>query len=173
MQSYSKSPGEGGEHFVDEASKPGLAYSEGWASFVGQTNISIDNSNNDPIEFRKSEGTTFWVDISKITSSDGTTDLPDPNGPIDQYISENVVTAMMWSLWAGANAQAPQNLGDGPMFNVLPGARLTGDVNRGYMTVDFVDYLDAMKCEGQATAAQISAVTQPAQYPYDNQELCQ
>jgi hypothetical protein len=173
MQSYSKSPGEGGAHYVDQASKPGLAYSEGWATFLGQTNISTDNSNNEPIAFRKSQGTVFWVDISKLTWSGGNVELPDPNGALDQPINENVVTAMMWSLWAGANAQAPQNLNDGPMFTALASSRLTGDLNRGYATVDMVDYLDAMKCEKQATADQINAVTAPAHFPYDNKELCQ
>ncbi len=173
MQSYSRSPGEGGAHYVDAPSRPGLAYSEGWATFVGQTNISTDNVNNEPIAFRKSQGTTFWVDLSTMKWSEGDIQLADPNGPLDQEINENIVSAMMWSLWAGGNAQAPQNLGDAPLFAVLPGSRLTGDLNRGYMTVDVVDYLDALKCEQQATAEQIAAVVAPVQFPYDNQEICQ
>ncbi len=172
-QSYSKSPGEGGQHFVDAASKPGLAFSEGWATFSGQTNLSNSPSDNDPIAFRKSHGTSFWVDVSKATWSEGLIDLPDPNGPIDQEINENIVTVMMWSLWAGANAQAPQGLGDDPMFKVLPSQRIVGSTNRGYFKVDFIDYLDAMKCEGLATGAQINAVAGPVKYPYDNKEVCQ
>jgi hypothetical protein len=172
-QSYSKSPGEGGQHFVDQASKPGLAFSEGWATFSGQTNLSNSPSDNNPIAFRKSHGTSFWVDIAKANWSEGTIDLPDPNGPIDQNINENIVSVMLWSLWATGNAQAPQGLGDDPMFKVLPSQRLVGATNRGYVKVDLVDYLDAMKCEGLATGAQISAVAAPVKYPYDNKELCQ
>jgi hypothetical protein len=172
-QSYSKSPGEGGQHFVDQASKPGLAFSEGWATFSGQTNLSNSPADNQPIAFRKSHGTSFWVDIAKVNWSGGAIDLPDPNGPIDQLINENVVTAMMWSLWASAGPEAPQGLGDDPMFKVLPSQRLVGSTNRGYVKVDFIDYLDALTCEGLATTAQIDAVAAPVNYPYDNQAVCQ
>jgi hypothetical protein len=173
MQSYSKSPGEGGPHYVDAPSRPGLAYSEGWATFVGQTNISVDNVNNEPIAFRKSQGTTFWVNLSDMKWSGGDIQAADPNGPLDQEINENLVSAMMWSLWAGANAQAPQNLGDAPLFAVMDDDRLLGSADRGYFTVDMVDWLDALKCGQQATADQISAAVAPTQFPYDNQEICQ
>ena len=172
-QSYSKSPGEGGQHFVDAASLPGLAFSEGWATFSGQTNLSNNTSDNEPVAFRKSHGTSFWVNIAKVEWSGGEIELPDPKGPIDQDINENVVTAMLWSLWASGNAQSPQGLGDDPMFKVLPSQRLVGSTNRGYFKVDTVDYFDALKCGGLATGAQISAVTGPVNYPYDNKELCQ
>jgi len=55
-QSYSKSPGEGGQHFVDAASLPGLAFSEGWATFSGQTNLSNNTSDNEPVAFRSPTG---------------------------------------------------------------------------------------------------------------------
>lgn len=172
-QSYSKSPGEGGQHFVDQASKPGLAFSEGWATFSGQTNLSNSPADNDPIAFRKSHGTSFWVDVSNASWSEGLIDLPNANGPIDQEVNENVVTVMMWSLWASGNAQAPQGLGDEPMFKVLPSQRIVGSTNRGYFKVDMIDYLDAMKCEGLASDAQISAAAKPVHYPYDNKAVCQ
>ena len=54
-----------------------------------------------------------------------------------------------------------------------PSGRLTGGANRGYAKVDFVDYLDALKCESLTDASTIDAVTKPVGYPYDNQELCQ
>lgn len=171
-QSYSRSPGEGGQHFVDQASKPGLAFSEGWATFSGQTNLSNSPADNEPIAFRKSQGTSFWVDIAKVNWSGGSIDLPDPNGAIDQPINENIVTVMLWSLWASGSAQAPQGLGDDPMFKVLTSQRLVGATNRGYIKVDAVDYLDALTCEGFATNAQIDAVAGPVNYPYDNAAVC-
>jgi hypothetical protein len=174
MQTYSKSPGEGGPHYIGEPSKPGLAYSEGFATFFAQTNISADNANNQPIAFRKSNGTTFWVDYSKLTMDDGKEiGLPDPNGPIDQDINEDVVGAMMWSFWAADNARKPQNLNDAAIFNTLHSPRLLGDVNRGYQTVDFVDFLDAMSCGQQATGDQILDVVTDSHYPYDHQPQCQ
>ncbi len=172
MQSYSRSPGEGGPHYVDQASKPGLAYSEGWASFQGQATVSGSPSDNDSVGFRKSNGTTFWVDIGKVSWDGGAFELPNPNGPLDQDINENVVAAMMWSLWAANNASKPQSLGDGPMYKVLPSPRLLDGPNRGYSRVDFVDYLDALRCGNLATPAQVTAVTSDLKFPYDNQPKC-
>ena len=172
MQSYSRSPGEGGPHYVDQVSKPGLAYSEGFASFQGQATTSGGPANNDSVAFRKSKGTTFWVDIGKVSWEGGAFTLPDPNGPLDQDINENVVASMMWSLWAANNASKPQGLGDGPLYKVLPSARLLDGPNRGYSRVDFVDYLDALRCGNLATAAQVTAVTSDLKFPYDNQQQC-
>ncbi|MCC6648695.1 MAG: hypothetical protein IT374_24415 [Polyangiaceae bacterium] len=172
MQSYSRSPGEGGPHYVDQVSKPGLAYSEGFASFQGQATVSNSPSSNDSIGFRKSNGTTFWVDIGKVSWDGGSFELPNPNGPLDQDINENVVASMMWSLWAANNASKPQGLGDGPLYKVLPSKRLLDGPNRGYSRVDFVDYLDALRCGNLATAAQVTAVTSDLKFPYDNQPKC-
>ena len=72
MMNYSVSPGEGGQHFLGQASKPGLAYSEAWATAFAQTNVGA------PIYVDQQEGTFFWVDISKYTYSNGNLDLPDP-----------------------------------------------------------------------------------------------
>lgn len=172
MQAYSRSPGEGGPHYVDQVSKPGLAYSEGFASFQGQATVSGSPSSNDSVAFRKSNGTTFWVDIGKVSWEGGAFQLPDPNGALDQDINENVVASMMWSLWAANNASKPQGLGDGPLYKVLPTARLINGPNRGYSRVDFVDYLDALRCGNFATAGQVTAVTSDLKFPYDNQPQC-
>ena len=174
MASFTKSPGEGGVHYVDAASRPGLSYSEGYATFTGQAQISNAPSDNEPIYFTKKYGTTFWVDISNNTWSDGTLELPDPNGPIDQYINENVVASMFWSFWASAQAVTPQGLGDTPVYDTFRSTRLVNNdvYNRGYVTVDFIDYLDAMSCEGTATAGQIDAVASGVNYPWDAAPTC-
>jgi len=172
MATYTKSPHEGGPHYVNAASKPGLSYSEGYATFTGQSQISKGPSDNDPIYFTKKKGTTFWVDVSKNTYSGGALQMPDPNGPIDQYVNENVITSMFWSFWASANAVKPQSLGEAPVFSTFRSQRLLGGQNRGYKTVDFIDYLDAMTCENTATTAQIDAVTSSVGYPWDNQPIC-
>jgi hypothetical protein len=174
MASYTKSPGEGGTHYVDAASRPGLSYSEGYATFTGQAMISNGPGDNEPIYFTKKYGTTFWVDISNNTWSEGNLELPDPNGPIDQFINENVVASMFWSFWASAQAVTPQGLGDAPVYSTFRSSRLiNNDVhNRGYVTVDFVDYLDAMSCEGTASAAQIDAVASGVNFPWDGTPTC-
>jgi hypothetical protein len=179
MQSYTRSPGEGGPHYVDAPSKPGLAYSEGYATFVGQTQISSGPGDNDPIYFTKKNGTVFWVDISNNTwdlgGGSGTgLELPNPNGPINQDVNENVIASMFWSFWAQNNAMAPQSLGEGPVFAPLRSPRLLNNpsYNRGYATVDFIDYLDAVRCGNHATANQVSAVASSVGYPWDNNPTC-
>ncbi len=174
MQSYTKSPGEGGPHYVDAPSLPGLSYSEGYATFTGQRNQSNGPDDNDSIYFTKKNGTTFWVDVAKNQWSGGAIELPNPNGPLDQDINENVVTSMFWSLWASTNAAAPQGLGDTPVYQTIRSQRLLNNdaYNRGYHKVDFVDYLDAAKCGGTASDAQISAVTEAVDYPYGGTATC-
>jgi hypothetical protein len=179
MQSYTRSPGEGGPHYVNEACKPGLAYSEGYATFTGQSQISASPSNNDPIYFTKKSGTVFWIDISNNTWDLGggggqALALPNPNGPINQNINENVVAGMFWSFWAQNDAVAPQGLGETPVYAPLRSSRILNNpsYNRGYATVDFIDYLDAMKCGGHATDGQIAAVTSSVGYPWDNNPNC-
>ncbi|MBI5535569.1 MAG: hypothetical protein HY898_22755 [Deltaproteobacteria bacterium] len=176
MHNNSLSPGEGGQHFVGQASKPGLAYSEAWATSFGQSNVST------PIYVDQQEGTVFWVDISKYTYSNGNLQKPDPAGPIDQNINENVAAGMIWKLWAYQscpNGTCPndesitiedpdgQGIGSANIFKTLTyPALVNGTLNRGYSKVDLVDFLDAAVCSGAATDAQITAVCDTTGYPY-------
>ena len=170
MQSFSRSPGEGGQHFVDSPSIPGLAYSEAYATFSGQTNVSGgDNAAGTPVYFTVQYGNGFWVNIGQAKWSEGDLERPNPNGPLDQDINENIISSMMWSLWANAptTAMDPQNLGDAPIFSTMRTDRiLSGNVDRGYHTVDFMDYLDAMKCNNLADDTQITAVVDGIGYPW-------
>jgi hypothetical protein len=166
MQSYTKSPHEGGTHYVGKASSPGLAYSEGFATFFGQTNISNGPQDPDPIAFRKSQGTTFWVDLEKVTWSGGSIERTDPNGPMDQPVSEDVVSAMMWSIWAETKAYQPLNKGEQNTFALFRNKRLTGSTNRGYKTVDLVDFLDATTCAKLLTPGEITSLTSAVDFPY-------
>jgi len=174
MQSYTRSPGEGGVHFVDFPSKPGLAYSEGFATFTGQANLSNSPSDNQPIYFTKKNGTTFWVDISDNTWSGGSLELPNPNGPVDQDVNENVIASMFWSFWASNGAVSPKGLGDGPVYGTLREDRLLNNDlhNRGYITVDMVDYLDALSCSGNASSSDIEGVASDVGYPWDSNPSC-
>jgi len=165
MQNYSKSPGEGGTHYVDQASKPGLAYSEAWATAFGCTNIES------PKYVDEQMGSFFWVDISKYTysGSGGKLQMPDPNGPIDQYINENVGAGMIWKLFVDSSVD-PQGrgLGDDKVFGALTYPPLVdGTFNRGYHTVDLVDFFDAALCSGYVSEADINAVTKTTGFPYN------
>jgi hypothetical protein len=177
MANYSLSPGEGGQHYVSQASKPGLAYSEGWATGYGQTNVG--NS----IYVDQQEGTVFWVDISKYVYSNGDLQKPDPAGPIDQDINENIIAGMIWKLWAYQPGQTPstevvtvedtdgQGVGSANIFKTLTYPKLVdGTLNRGYSKVDLVDFFDAAFCSQSATDAQITNVSNTTGYPYKSAE---
>jgi len=163
MQNYSKSPGEGGVHYVNAASKPGLAYSEAWATAFGQTNIWS------PLYVDEQSGTFFWVDISKYTYSGGALAMPNPNGPIDQNVNENIGAGMIWKLFVDpATDPHGRNLGDEKVFGALTYPPLVnGSFNRGYKTVDLIDFFDAAICSGNASIADIDAVTKTTGFPYD------
>ena len=45
-------------------------------------------------------------------------------------------------------------------------------MNRGYKRIDMIDYLDAMTCAKTATGAQIQAVADSVNYPWDNKPIC-
>lgn len=167
MQSFTKSPAEGGVHYVGRASSPGLAYSEGFATFFAQTNISASPSAPDPVAFRKSQGTTFWVDLEKVVYSGGALEMPDENGGMDQDICEDVVSSLMWSIWASDRAYKPLGKGDQATFSIFSSKRLTtSDANRGYKTVDLVDFLDAATCASVLDQPQITSLTNPISFPY-------
>lgn len=162
MMNYSLSPGEGGKHYVGQASKPGLAYSEAWATSFGQTNIQS------PIYVDEQQGTTFWVDLSKYAYSGGDLVRPDRNGPIDQDVNENIGAGMLWKLWVPPDKDADgRSLGDPKIFTAFTyGPLVDGTLNRGYPKVDLVDFFDALLCSGQATAEDVTAVVTAVGFPY-------
>ena len=163
MHNYSKSPGEGGPHYVNRASSPGLAYSEAWATAYAQEMIET------PVYVDEQMGTVFWVDISKYDYIRGPLEKPDPDGPIDQPINENVGAGMLWKLWVDANQDPDgRGLGDDQIFQAFTyGPLVDGTFNRGYVKVDLVDFFDAAICSGAAQIEDITAVSQTAGYPYN------
>jgi hypothetical protein len=180
MHNNSLSPGEGGKHYVGQASKPGLAYSEAWATAFGQATVS------GPVYVDQQEGTVFWVDISKYNYSNGDLQKPDPAGAIDQDINENIGAGMIWKLWAYPscpNGECPnaetitvedpdgQSLGSDKIFKTITYSKLVdGSLNRGYSKVDLVDFFDAAICSGNATDAQVTAVVNTTGFPYKTSE---
>ena len=180
MANYSRSPGEGGPHYVAQASIPGLAYSEGWATAFGQDNVTApDPMNPDPLYIDTQQGTTFWVDISQAAWSMGNLDLPDPNGAIDQKVNENVVSDMIWHLWqplpAAGDSSPYQKLGSDKIFSAFQSARLTDpSLNRGYAKLDLIDFYDAVVCSKAGTDAQVKGASDPVTYPWSayNTPVC-
>lgn len=172
MDSYSRPPGEAAQHMISQTTPPGMAYSEGWASFAGQANASNGPDDPDPIYFTKQKGTFWWWNIANGDMPFGAIPPPDPGGPLDQPISEAIVATMLWSLWAEAGAPVTRGLGDQALFSTLGSKRLTGGMNRGYSNLDVVDFFDAMLCEGTASEADLAAVSEPLGYPWDGAAIC-
>ena len=164
MEQLSKSPNEGGTHYVADVSKPGLAWSEGFATFSGQATLSRAGS-LDPLYFDVQDGTAFWVDISRAVHSGGSLRRPDPYGRLDQFLNENIVAGMLWDLW--------RNYGDTPVYRGMRTTRLLGPLNRGYSTVDLVDYADGLACDGLIPSSRLSSILRTNHlFPWDGLPLC-
>jgi hypothetical protein len=176
MFTFGHAVGEGGRHCVGVPSGPGLAWSEGWATWYSA------DARQDPIYIDKQGGTMFWIDLSARGSSGSPWPRPVASMGLSQDLYENEVSAMMWNL------SATQGLGHAPFDAALASARMTiGDFERGYTrhtwnvndkcarvqisdtgdsTTCFADFLDELRCGG-TSRAQIDAATDPAtHYPY-------
>lgn len=164
MDQFSRSPGEGGPHGIAQVSSPGLAWSEGFATFSGQAALSRAAGTQNPIYFDVQEGTAFWVDISQGSYFRGLLPRPNPYGSIDQGLNENYLAGMLWDLW--------NSYGDSAVFRGMVTPRLLGPLNRGYRTVDLVDYADGLTCEGLISASGISDMMRRQQFPWDARPLC-
>jgi len=164
LDEYSRPPGEGGIHYINAAESPGLAWSEGYATWDGQAALSAGQPAPNPIYFSVQQGTAFYVDISDAMSSAGMIPLPDPSGSIDQQVAEVVVASIAWDLWRSGNDTAVQT------SITLP--RMTGGLNRGYKTVDLVDFADALLCGQRLSATELSASMNKYRFPWDNQPIC-
>ncbi len=182
MASYGLPPGEGGKHCFGELSYPGLAWSEGWATWH-----SCDLRSSS-VFYDKQEGTMFYWDLdTRVYSPNiGEWQRPSPSGGLLQLIDENDVASQLWSISRGASSSA--------LYNALVSPRMTSRISqtpslRGYtrhswtvnsscLPIDPVntgvpapclaDMLDALDCSGVAPSI-IDAATDPVNgYPYDS-----
>jgi hypothetical protein len=186
MASYGRPPGEGGQHCIGVPDFPGLAWSEGWATWFSS------DSRTSPIYYDKQQGAFFWWDISQHvyggSESSVIWQLPTVAGGLMQHMDENEVSAMLWSM-STSTATADDSLFAAlisPRMNNSPFARgytrhswtvvncqPQSPVDTGISAPFFADFLDALNCEG-FPAATIDAATQPTtEYPYpSNAPLC-
>jgi hypothetical protein len=157
MASYGISPREGGTHYLNTPESPGLAWSEGWATWYGAA------LRNDPVLVSKQRGFMFWFDIGARRLSSGRPwALPSATGALNQPIAENEVSAILWAL-----APAPRNA----VYAGLNAARMTrSPFLRGYRNpqganVPYLpDFLDALRCAGVSADA-VTAAARPYPYP--------
>jgi hypothetical protein len=158
MASYGHPVGEGGMHFLNGLSRPGLSWSEGYATWFSS------ELRGSPLYIDKQNGTMFWFDLS---ASSHVWPLPEPQLGLFQLINENEVAAMLWHL------SATQGFGIEAIDAALTSPRMTAPpFLRGYFTPSglnttmLADFFDALVCDGFPASA-VDLATRPAtRYPY-------
>lgn len=164
MASYGVSPREGGTHYLNTPESPGLAWSEGWATWHGAA------LQNDPLILSRRNGFMYWFDIgARRLSSNRAWARPSASAPLTQPIAENEVSAILWALAPAPRTAVHAGLNSPRMTRspFLRGYRNPQGSNVPYLA----DFLDALRCAGLSASAVTAAATP---YPYDPaRPLCQ
>jgi hypothetical protein len=123
-------------HDPARPSRPGVAYTEGWATYLGQATLSwIDGEDRPVARFGP-----VVVDLERATVDGAPAPPPEPDdGRVDAWLTETAVAATLWAIRA--------EVGDGPILAGLGSLRLR-ELDRGYPRTDLIDLLDALSCEG-------------------------
>ena len=184
MEAFGESPSEGGTHFLQCATFPGQAWSEGWATWVSSA------TRGNPLYFDSQEGSFFWFDIAQQKTNKGK-EFPTPQADKGwlQYQSENWVAGTLWAMTSpGAVGESAFSASDNQfLLKALSSARMTkAPFGRGYTrhtwdlksgTCGFInvkntgatspmiaDYLDAVVCADKSMADLVEAAV--GSYPY-------
>jgi hypothetical protein len=175
MGAYGRFPMESGKHIVGYTVQPGMAWSEGWATY---NSSSVRGST---LYYDKQNGGFFWINIdARAYSGTSVWHRPYDYLPLTQAIDENEVAAMTWRL--------EQKTGWTSLLRTLASYRMNMTVTpRGYTQrtwtdptnssdyVDtylpsryFADALDAMLCNRFIAPSALWSVTEPwGHYPYN------
>lgn len=152
--SFSRSDSPGGYH-DGSPTDPRLAWGEGYGTFAGCELM----------------GSSLYIDTAaggvSVTDISDTGYLANPNGGMNQLLSEYLVAEILWTLSRGGSLTGP--LGAAVIFDVLgayfPTTRL---VDRGVDGVDLVDFLDGLMCRGGAREEDVRrVVVSQRKFPYD------
>lgn len=184
MSTYGVSPGEGGPHVLGVPTHPGIAWSEGFATWFSSV------VRDEAFYYDKQQGLFLWVDFAARAYSNGAYwTRPVAQDGIEQLIDENEVTRMLLDLTSDTTF--------GAMFAALSSPRMTtAPFLRGYeaRTWDgldaqgrpfpawstgvsaphLADYFDALVCSGEFSPPTVDQSTEPwAHYPYPSSNpLC-
>jgi hypothetical protein len=176
MSTFGVSPGEGGPHVLGVPAHPGLAWSEGFATWFSA------KARGDSRYYDKQNGLFFWLDHGQRLRSDlGVWPRPQASAGLEQMIDESEITAMMLGL-SFVDAETMLTAIASPRMTTSPFLR--GYLRRAWDGLDsekrplpawstdvsvphFADYLDALVCEAIASPSEIDSVTLPwLHYPY-------
>jgi hypothetical protein len=178
MAAFGLWPRETSPRYFGDATNPGLAWMEGWATFFGAS------ERNSSIYYDKQLGGFFWFDIDARHYAFDDLMWPRPSATdpagLKQRIDENEVASMLW--------QSYRTLADrAPLLRALASPRMTtAPFERGYTRriwtdpdhpesftdtgvsiPHLADFLDALRCVEAISPAQLDAISEPAvHYPY-------
>lgn len=174
MEAFGAELSEGGTHRFGVAYYPGLAWSEGWATW-----LSAD-WRRDSRFVGKQSGTMFWIDIARRTSFFVDTAWPRPV-PTDGLLglqNEFEISSMLWglstdpevtsnALYRALGSERGRVAGRGytaHTWNTDDNGIPIDVVDTGNPAVVFADFLDALVCAADPSdiAAHVDAVTEPA-----------
>lgn len=181
MDSYSSAPTETGLHRLGGHVHPGMAWSEGFATWFSS------DVRSSTLYYDKQASGFFWFDIGArrygLGGPSRAWTRPRATDSLEQLIDENEVAGMMWTLRGTGGANSPA------MYRALAAGRMQGptfargyrawnwmlldsfgdpadDVHTGGAAPYFADYLDSLLCAGFSRSV-VDAATQPTiYYPY-------
>lgn len=183
MASFGVEPREGGRHCVGSKSPPGMAWSEGFATWFSSAIRS------DSVYYDKQGGTMFHLDLDLRTYSSGVPwQRPVPSEGLLQTMDENEVAATILTLSTSEGMPTVLSALESPRMTTTPFGRgytgtLPWEVDGNCNPIDpqpsdftapcMADMLDALRCDG-VQAASIDAATEPStHYPYpSNSPIC-
>jgi hypothetical protein len=178
MGAFGLLPRELSPRFFGEPTNPGLAWSEGWATFFS----AVERGSS--VYYDKQLGGFFWFDIDRrhYAFDDLVWQRPmaEASLGLTQLIDENEVASMLWKTF--------RTIGDStPLLRAVASPRVSvPPFERGYtrrMWTDpdhperftdsavsvphLADYFDVLLCSGAVSSSQLDVITEPAQhYPY-------
>ena len=187
MASYGKSPGEGGSHMLAHATMPGMAWSEGWATFTSGV------TRNNTLYVDKQGGSMFSIDFgTRNYFGQGNWVRPTPAGGLLQRLDENEVAAQLTSLVAANSGNAaplyaamaapravspPYKRGyTRHTWSMLNTGELSNVVDTGEPKPCLADYFDALLCGPVSFQAATfeTAIVPATYYPFPaSGKLCQ
>jgi hypothetical protein len=157
-QTFGRTDSPGGGH-AGEPVDPRLAWSEGWSTYFAMSVVGVPvyvDSNAD--------GGFNWNSDTDLT-------MANPNGPLDQRVSEDLVTQVLWDLGDAGAGDDDGHVGThGPVLVVQSEYLRTATLRAvGREGVDLVDFLDGwFLAQGLTTCATTKTiVTTTHTFPYD------
>ncbi len=149
----------GGAH-DGEPTFPDMAWSEGFASFFGQAHIGS------PIYLDSFAEGSWSMDLERMGGSHawGTED-----GELDGFVSENLVSAVLWDLFDDGEPEPHDNLAAGLFIVLDPAVDWLGAadfVSVGYDGVDLADYLTGWLISGKGRWTSVAEIVVARDYPY-------